>query len=229
MRQHSAWRPGRAAYLAIGGLALLFAGLLAAALDQPGYTDAYYYFNAGQRLAQGKGLTDAGLWTYINAPDTLPGPSHTYWMPLESLVAAGGMALGGATFSAAQVPSVLCFAGLVMLALWIGAALGTSRRHAWGTGLLVLFSGFFVPFWTSTDTFALYGLVGALALVAIGRGRESGDWRWYAFGGGMSGLATGLASGWPVIGPPAITRPTGPARPPAASMSAEIGVPNSAR
>ncbi len=175
-------------YMLIGVLALLWASLLAVMIHQPGYTDAYYYFNAGQRLAEGDGLTDPYLWTYINAPDRLPGPSHTYWMPLESFVAAGSMALFGATFGAAQVPSVVCFTGLVLLAFWLGDHFG-DRRRAWMAGLLVLFSGFYTPFWTTTDTFALFGLLGAGALLAMGRGRESGNWRWYALGGALSGLA----------------------------------------
>ena len=170
-------------------LALIVGTIFATTIDQPGYTDAYYYFNAGQRLVQGEGLTDPYLWVYINAPERLPGPSHTYWMPLESLVAALGMAIGGANFSAAQIPSVLCLVGLTTLAFWLGARLGKTRRHAWAAGLLVLFSGFFTPFWTTTDTFALYGFVGASSLVCMGRGRESGGWRWYAVGGACCGLA----------------------------------------
>jgi 4-amino-4-deoxy-L-arabinose transferase-like glycosyltransferase len=181
--------PGRRAFAVIGALALSWGTLLASAIHQPGYTDAYYYFNAGQRLVEGKGLTDPYLWTYLNAPDHLPAPSATYWMPLESLAAAASMAVFGASFGAAQVPSVLCLAGLVLVAFWLGAKLGWSRRHAWLAGLLVLFSGFYTPFWTTTDTFALYGLLGSLALVAMGRGRETGDWRWYALSGGLSGLA----------------------------------------
>lgn len=176
-------------YAAIFAVALIWGAILAAAIDQPGYTDAYYYFNAGQRLAKGDGLTDPYLWTYINVPDYLPGPSHTYWMPLESLVAAGSMAILGANFGAAQVPSVLCFAGLATLAFWLGVRLGHNRRYGWLASILAMFSGFYTPFWTTTDTFTLYGLVGALALVAVGRGRETGGWRWYALGGALAGLA----------------------------------------
>ncbi len=181
--------PTRRDYAAISLLALLWGAFLALAIRQPGYTDAYYYFNAGQRVAEGKGLTDPYLWVYFNAPDRLPGPSHTYWMPLESLVAAASMAVFGANFGAAQLPSVLCLAGLVVIAFWLGARLNGTRRHAWIAGLLVLFGGLFAPFWTTTDTFALFGLAGSLALVAIGQGRATGGWRWYALGGACSGLA----------------------------------------
>jgi hypothetical protein len=52
-----------------------------------------------------------------------------------------------------------------------------------------MFSGFFMPFWTTTDGFALYGLTGSLALLTMGLGRRSGDWRWFAFSGAMCGLA----------------------------------------
>ena len=78
---------GRRAYVLLGVLALAWGTLLALLLEQPGYTDAYYYFNAAKRLAEGHGLSDPYLWTYFNAPDRLPGPSHTYWMPLESVIA----------------------------------------------------------------------------------------------------------------------------------------------
>jgi hypothetical protein len=90
----------------------------------PGYTDAYYYFNAGQRLATGQGLTDPYVaLTYLGAPESLPAPSHTYWMPLASLLAA----LGGGLFWKAQIPFGLLWLGLALLAFWLGARLGGSR------------------------------------------------------------------------------------------------------
>ena len=176
-------------YVVVLALALLWGGLLAMAIRQPGYTDAYYYYNAGQRLATGQGLTDPYLWTYIHAPEGLPGPSHMFWMPLESLVAAAAMVIGGADFGVAQMPSVVCFALLVSTAFWLGAAIGQTQRRAWIAALLVLFSGFFTPFWTTTDTFALYGCAGAAAMIGMGKGRETGSWRWYAVSGAASGLA----------------------------------------
>jgi len=99
--------PSGRTYAGIFTLALAAGLLLAALLRQPGYMDAYYYHNAAERLVSGEGLTDPYLWHYLNAPDRLPAPSHTYWMPLQSLLAAGAMALGGVTFRAAQAPSVL--------------------------------------------------------------------------------------------------------------------------
>ena len=73
---------------------------------RPAYTDAFYYFNAADRLVSGQGLTDPYLWTYIGAPDHIPGPSHGYWMPLASLIAALGMWIFNAPgdYAAAQIP-----------------------------------------------------------------------------------------------------------------------------
>src|SRR3970282_1555432 len=108
------------------------------------------------------GLTDAYLWTYIAAPDSLPAPSHLYWMPFTSLTAAAGMALFNAPgdYGAAQFPFTLMFAAAACVGYWLGRRLGGTSRHAWITGLLVLFSGFFARFWGATDTFAPYALVG---------------------------------------------------------------------
>ncbi|MFW5691250.1 MAG: hypothetical protein ACOCXZ_02005 [Chloroflexota bacterium] len=139
---------------------------------QPGYTDAYYYFNAAERLVRGDGLTDLYIWTYTGLPDdaVLPVPSHLYWMPLTSLIAAGGMALFNAPgdYSAAQSLFLLLLLGLSATAYGLGHRLGGTWRHRWLAGLLTLFSGFFVRFWGQTDNFLPYALPAALTLVALG-------------------------------------------------------------
>ena len=45
---------------------------------------------AGQRLADGFGFTEEVIWQYLDNPGQLPVPSHSYWMPLPSIMAAGG-------------------------------------------------------------------------------------------------------------------------------------------
>ncbi len=178
--------PARREYALIVGLTLLcvFAQGLAGYKARPAYTDAYYYHNAAARLAGGEGLTDPYVaLTYIGARDALPQPSHLYWMPLTSVVVALG--IGGLG------PWVmgLLWAALATVAFWCGAYLGRTRRHAWTAGLLAIFSGFYAPFWLQPDTFALYGVTGSLALIGMGLGRARRDWRWFAFGGAMAGLA----------------------------------------
>lgn len=151
-------------------LALVGAFALMRLSAAPGYTDSYYHFNAATRLVSGDGLTDPYLWTYIGAPETLPSPSHRYWMPLTSLVAALGMGLANAPgdYAAATWPFALMLAGTALTGFWLGRRLGGRARHAWIAGLLTLFSGFFTRFWGQTDTFAPYALVGSLCLVALG-------------------------------------------------------------
>lgn len=156
------------------GLIALLGALLVTRLfvTGPGFPDVFYHFNAATRLASGQGLTDPYLWTYIGAPDTLPVPSHLYWLPLTSVIAALGMRLLNAPgdYGAAQIPFTLMFAGTVYVGFWLGGRLGGSRRHAWMAGLLTLFSGFYARFWGAIDTFAPYALVGSLCLVFLGLG-----------------------------------------------------------
>ncbi len=154
------------ALLTLVGAFLITRGLIAG----PGFTDVFYHLNAATRLASGQGLTDVYLWTYIGAPETLPAPSHLYWLPLTSLLAGAGMALLNAPgdYAAAQWPFTLLFAATIITGFGLGERLGGTRRHAWTAGLLTLFSGFFTRFWGAVDTFAPYALVGALALLCIG-------------------------------------------------------------
>jgi len=153
------------ACLALVGAFVIARGIVAG----PGFTDVFYHLNAANRLVNGQGLTDPYLWTYIGAPDTLPVPSHLYWMPLTSLSAAFGMWVLNApgNYYAAQWPFALMFAGTVFIGFWLGGQLGGTRRHAWIAGLLTLFSGFYTRFWGAIDTFAPYAFVGSLGLVFL--------------------------------------------------------------
>lgn len=174
-------------YLLIGLLALIMGMLMAAAVQHPGYTDAYYYFNAAKRFATGQGLTDAAIFTYLGLPPAeaatpLPVPSHLYWMPLTSLIAALPMLIAP-TLDAAQLAFVPLYVALALIAAWLGGRLTTPagdsaispRRAAWLAGLAMIFSGFFVPFWITSDNFTIYGVVGASALILMGRGRATGS------------------------------------------------------
>jgi hypothetical protein len=159
-------------YFTFGVLALVVSFFIVRLIGAPGYTDAFYHYNAAARLASGQGLTEPYLWTYIGAPETLPEsgvfPSHLYWMPLTSLASALGMAIFGMNYAAAQVPFILMLAGTALIGFWLGWRFGGSARLAWIAGLLTLFSGFFTRYWGMTDTFAVYALVGSACLVVLG-------------------------------------------------------------
>ncbi len=83
-------------YIFLFFLSLGITSLVAIFQDSPGYMDADYYYAGGVRLAQGFGFSDPFLWNFLDDPQGLPHPSHTYWMPLPSILVMLGMALSGA-------------------------------------------------------------------------------------------------------------------------------------
>lgn len=175
-----------------GALALVIAALIVYGfVGAPGYTDAYYHFNAAKRLATGLGLSDAYLWTYIGAPPVLPAPSHLYWMPLTSILAAISLWLTQSTsYAAAQAPMALLLAAAAILAFRIGWRLLHHRRGAWLAGLLTLFSGFFARYWGAIDTFAPYAFIGALCLHFFGLALTTRQARsLWMIAGGLAALA----------------------------------------
>ncbi len=150
---------------------LVHAGLVlavAAAQRQPGYTDAAYYAVLGRNLAQGRGLTEPFLWTYLDDPAPPPRPGHAYWMPLASWLAALGerwTPLGDA-YRRVQAPFVL-------LALGVPLATGALAHSLWrNPGVtqwamaLSALPGFYLPYLPAVDAFAvLMGLGVGLGLL----------------------------------------------------------------
>ncbi len=167
-------------------LILAFAIRLALVLPQaqPGYMDAYYYTVGAQQLAAGRGFTEPFIWNYLDDPQGIPRPSHQYWMPLPSILAALSMRVFGANFRAAQVPFVLLSALLAVIAYAIAWQTAANRRHAWAAALFAIFSGFFVPVWPMPETFAPFAVFGAIGLWAAGKGE-----RWGLIAGACAGLA----------------------------------------
>src|SRR5512141_409007 len=130
----------------IFGLAVLAHVLTALPQTQPNYMDAAYYLVGGQRLAQGYGFADPYVWHYLAHPQTLPHPSHLYWMPLPSILVAISQSVFGVNYRAAQIPFVLLAALLPVLAYLIAQRASGIRRHAWVAALLTLFSPFYLPY-----------------------------------------------------------------------------------
>jgi len=189
--------------IALFAVALLANGLAASFISRPGYMDAYYYFGGAVQLARGQGFTEPYVWNYLDPIRQLPHPSHLYWMPLPSLVAApfvalaerlAGTALPNATlFRVAQAPLVLLASALPLLSYTIASLTTTLRRHALAAAFLTLFSGFYFVVWTNTDAFALYGLIAGGALLVYGLSHASTHphipWRWLFLSGLLAGLA----------------------------------------
>jgi len=147
-------------------LVLFFSGLilpviLAQFQPIPGYLDSDYYYAGGIQLAAGKGFTEPYLWNYLDDPQSLPHPSHNYWMPLASIVAALGMWLTGqATYAAARVPFIIIAACIPPLTAALAWKFTRRRDLAVTSALLAIFSVYNTPFVGVTDNFGLFMLFG---------------------------------------------------------------------
>src|SRR3954464_12777191 len=98
----------RRAYLLLFLFGLITTSVVASFQPIPGTMDEDYYFAGGIRLAQGHGFTETYLWNYLDNPQSLPHPSHGYWFPLASIIAAAGMFLTGQqTFWGARMGFIL--------------------------------------------------------------------------------------------------------------------------
>lgn len=132
----------------------------------PGYMDADYYFAGGLQLANGHGFTEPYLWNYLDDPTGLPHPSHTYWMPLASIVSALGMWLTGQpTYAAGRLPFILLSACVPLLTAALAFRVSRQTRLAVVSGLLSIFSLYYAPFMPVPDNYALFMLLGAAFLL----------------------------------------------------------------
>ena len=134
----------------------------------PGYMDADYYYAGGKQLASGHGFTDPFLWNYLDHPQGLPHPSNSYWNPLASIVAAGGMVLTGKiNFLSARIGFILMAALAPLVVAALAYRISRKRHLALLAGLLTIFSGYYLPFIVTTDNYSLYMLVGALYFLIL--------------------------------------------------------------
>jgi len=153
----------------------------------PGYMDADYYFAGGLQLANGKGFNEPYIWNYLSDPQKLPNPSHTYWMPLASIVSALGMwPTGQASYAAGRLPFILLSACVPLLTATL--AFDVTRKHilAMVSGLLSIFSLYYAPFMPVPDNYALYMLFGGTFLLLAPRTQK---WIPIALGA-LAGLLT---------------------------------------
>ena len=167
------------------GLRLLTARLL----QQPGYTDAYYYAVGAQQLEGGRGFEEPFIWNYLDPPESVPHPGYLYWMPLTAILGWLGVKVLGNSFAAMQAPFVLLSALLPLVAYTAAWDLTGQRKHAVLAGLLAVFPGFYAHVFVLPDNFAPFALAGSVCLWATGRGLREQKPLWY----GLAGLTAGLA------------------------------------
>lgn len=130
-----------------------------------GYMDADYYFAGAKTLYEGKGFNDYYLWNYLSNPSSLPAPSHTYWMPMASLIALAGMKVfSNSSLWAARSGFILLFA--FVPPLMANLSWKTFHRKDWAllSGLYAIFCGYFLKFVTEPDGFVVLFLTGILLI-----------------------------------------------------------------
>jgi 4-amino-4-deoxy-L-arabinose transferase-like glycosyltransferase len=176
------------------GIAFLARALIAGLFLEPAYPDAFYYANVAHQLAAGHGFSVDYIWNFVEVggrlPDVgvLPIPSNAHWMPLAVLVQVPFIWVLGETPLASALPFWLAAAATAPLTYVIGRDAGMARWQAVLAGLLVAMPGALAPYLGQPDNFALFMLLGALALWLCARGVR-GDRRSFALGGLVVGLA----------------------------------------
>jgi hypothetical protein len=178
----------------INYLFLFFLGLgitssVAIFQDSPGYMDADYYYAGGVRLAQGFGFSEPFLWNFLDDPQGLPHPSHTYWMPLPSILVMLGMALSGAeNFSGGKLLYLIIAGFIPVITSALAFSLTGKKRHALLAGILAAIPGFYLSYVGTTDAFGLYMVLGGLFLFLVGHQKRLGRELQALFLGLIAGL-----------------------------------------
>jgi hypothetical protein len=153
----------------------------------PGYMDADYYFAGGLQLARGHGFNEPYIWNYLDDPGELPHPSHTYWMPLASIVSALGMWLTTQdTYVAGRFPFILLSACVPLITATLAFRLTRQTWLAIVSGLLSIFSLYYAPFMPVPDNYGLYMVFGG-SFLSLAPRRE----KWIPLAlGALAGLMT---------------------------------------
>ena len=171
----------------------------------PGYMDADYYFAIAKQISSGAGLNEPFIWTYIANPMSILHPSNLYWMPLTSFLATVPMLLLGNSFRAAQIPFLLLTAFLPFGVAWFSLSVHKNPSHAYRSGWLAAFSGFFYPYFITTDMFILFAWIGLGVFFLFQRAGDSKRWQPWFLLGMLIGLAhLARADGWLFILPASV-------------------------
>ncbi len=132
--------------------------------------DAAYYYADGAQLAAGRGFQEPFIWNYLDHPQGLPHPSNSYWYPMASLIAAGGMLLTGTiNFISARIGFVIMAALAPLVTMALAWRISKKRSLSFLSGLLAIFSGYYLSFISTTDNYSLYLLTGAMYFLILDR------------------------------------------------------------
>jgi hypothetical protein len=152
-------------------LAALAVNLTAALLQPvPGYMDADYYYSGAMQLANGKGFSEPFIWNYLDNPQGIPHPSHTYWMPLASILAAVGMIVAHSTnFLSARLFLILLACTIPLLTAKLAYTFNHQQESSLLAGVLSIFSAFYLLYTSDTETFGIYMVFGSLFILVANK------------------------------------------------------------
>jgi hypothetical protein len=170
-------------------IALTIRVLTAWPLQQPGYMDAYYYYDGAEALYRGLGFNEEFIWNYLDDPQGIPHPSHLYWPPFSSILAYLSFLVFGPSYRAAQLPFILLSAILPLITYYVSCQVSSNRRHAIAAALFTVFSGFYTIYWASPDSFAPFAVTASLSLVAMAKGLRGDSPGWFVLSGALAGLS----------------------------------------
>lgn len=159
----------------------------------PGYMDAEYYYAGAIRLYEGYGFTEEMLWNYLDDPSGTPHPSHTYWMPLVSILGAAGMKIAGADsyLAARLIPFIIALFLPLAVAAW-SIRTQPDPKLAYLSGLLAIISAFYLPYLTHTDSFSLVMALGMLFFIFVHQIEKRAHQIWILFFSLGLGFISGL-------------------------------------
>ncbi len=154
------------------GLGFVWHALWARTMPWPVDMDAQYYLLVARNIADGLGAGTASLWNLSILPEALPLAADLHWMPLPSRVLVPFVVLFGA--SGAWIPQALLGAAWGPLTAWLARDLGGTDGAALGAGVLAASGSVYVRSLSAPDCYALFGVLGALGLYHVSRGKDVG-------------------------------------------------------
>ena len=160
-------------------LGLAVASGIASLQELPGYLDSDYYYVGGLQLVDGNGFNEPFLWNYLDDPTGLPHPSHTYWLPLSSILAAISMFVTGQhTYAGARLIFILIAAVIPLITAKLALDITGRRDLSLISGLLAVFSIYYMPFMPVTDNYGPFMLLGGSIFLLSKKSVGGHSWSW---------------------------------------------------
>lgn len=179
-------------YAAIFLVSLIFYLLVSIFQKTPGYMDAAYYYSMGKQITAGKGWFEPFIWNYLTSPTTLPTNSFTYWMPLPAIISAAGMLiLRSTSFWSSRLIYIILASFIPIINISFTSRYTSKKILLLMSASLGIFSGFYLQYFTISDSFIPYMVLGSLYLLPLQRVfANNGLAKWYIWG--SLGLISGL-------------------------------------